>query len=122
MTQRMFPMQKGPPIPWETAKVIYRAYSRLYGTQQSLERLGERGGFGWAEVPVIFKELERRYPALWRELMRDRPTVSLPDDHDVYQGNLWGESGEGRKTTQAAGGYDMAGDRGAGRRAGDCGA
>ena len=46
----------------------------------------------------------------WRELMRDRPTVSLPDDHDVYQGNLWGESGEGRRTTQAAGGYDMAVD------------
>ena len=44
----------------------------------------------------------------WRELMRDRPSVSLPDDHDVYQGNLWGEAGDGRKTTQAAGGYDMA--------------
>jgi alkaline phosphatase D len=44
----------------------------------------------------------------WRELMRDRPSLSLPDDHDVYQGNLWGEAGEGRQTTQAAGGYDMA--------------
>jgi hypothetical protein len=44
----------------------------------------------------------------WRELMRDRPSVSLPDDHDVYQGNLWGEAGDGRRTTQAAGGYDMA--------------
>ncbi len=44
----------------------------------------------------------------WRELMRDRPSVSLPDDHDVYQGNLWGEAGDGRKTTQEAGGYDMA--------------
>ena len=43
----------------------------------------------------------------WRELMRDRPSLSLPDDHDVYQGNLWGEGGEGRKTTQEAGGYDM---------------
>jgi alkaline phosphatase D len=43
----------------------------------------------------------------WRELMRDRPSISLPDDHDVYQGNIWGEGGEGRKTTQAAGGYDM---------------
>lgn len=43
----------------------------------------------------------------WRQLMRDRPSVSLPDDHDVYQGNLWGESGEARKTTQEAGGYDM---------------
>ncbi|MEO6244476.1 MAG: twin-arginine translocation pathway signal protein, partial [Opitutaceae bacterium] len=43
----------------------------------------------------------------WRELTRDRPSISLPDDHDVYQGNLWGEGGEGRKTTQEAGGYDL---------------
>lgn len=43
----------------------------------------------------------------WRELTRDRPSVSLPDDHDVYQGNLWGEGGAGRTTTQEAGGYDM---------------
>ncbi|MEW6304945.1 MAG: alkaline phosphatase D family protein [Verrucomicrobiota bacterium] len=43
----------------------------------------------------------------WRELMRDRPSISIPDDHDVYQGNLWGEAGDGRKTTQEAGGYDM---------------
>jgi hypothetical protein len=44
----------------------------------------------------------------WRELTRNRPSISIPDDHDVYQGNLWGESGVGRKTTQEAGGYDMA--------------
>jgi hypothetical protein len=43
----------------------------------------------------------------WRELMRDRPSISLPDDHDVYQGNLWGEGGEGQKTTQEAGGYEL---------------
>lgn len=43
----------------------------------------------------------------WRDLMRDRPSISIPDDHDVYQGNLWGEGGEARKTTQQAGGYDM---------------
>jgi hypothetical protein len=27
------------------------------------------------------------------ELMRDRPTVAIPDDHDVYQGNIWGNGG-----------------------------
>lgn len=43
----------------------------------------------------------------WRELTRDRPSVSIPDDHDVYQGNIWGEKGAPRKTTQEAGGYDM---------------
>jgi len=25
--------------------------------------------------------------------MRDRPTVAIPDDHDVYHGNIWGAGG-----------------------------
>lgn len=29
----------------------------------------------------------------FRELFRDRPVVTIPDDHDVGQANLWGESG-----------------------------
>jgi alkaline phosphatase D len=36
--------------------------------------------------------------ALWlwafRGLTRDRPTIVLLDDHDVYQGNLWGHGGQ----------------------------
>ena len=42
------------------------------------------------------------------DLMRDRPSISIPDDHDVYQGNIWG--GGGRKVEQKdhdAGGYVM---------------
>ncbi len=71
------------------------------------------GGYNIIRTPVdkaIVDYLRKWYLHgwTWRELMRDRPSLSLPDDHDVYQGNLWGESGEGRKTTQAAGGYDMA--------------
>ncbi|MFB3827128.1 MAG: alkaline phosphatase D family protein [Bryobacteraceae bacterium] len=41
-------------------------------------------------------------------LMRDRPAVHLPDDHDVYQGNIWGAGG--RKVAQQEherGGYVM---------------
>ncbi len=35
------------------------------------------------------------YRFLWafRDLMRDRPTVVIPDDHDVYHGNIWGNGG-----------------------------
>lgn len=29
----------------------------------------------------------------FRDLARDIPSVSIPDDHDVYQGNLWGQGG-----------------------------
>jgi len=28
------------------------------------------------------------------DLMRDRPTICLLDDHDVYHGNIWGEGGK----------------------------
>ncbi len=29
----------------------------------------------------------------FRELMKDRPTVMIPDDHDVYSNDLWGKEG-----------------------------
>ena len=29
----------------------------------------------------------------FRELMKDRPTVMIPDDHDVYSNDLWGKGG-----------------------------
>ncbi len=38
--------------------------------------------FGWLEFGMQF-----------REIMRDRPTITIPDDHDIGQPNLWGESG-----------------------------
>ncbi|MFO1044332.1 MAG: metallophosphoesterase family protein [Planctomycetaceae bacterium] len=38
---------------------------------------------GWIEFGLQF-----------REIIRDRPTVCIPDDHDVGHGNLWGEEGE----------------------------
>jgi hypothetical protein len=40
------------------------------------------------------------------EIIKDRPTVCLPDDHDVGQPNLWGESGKIATLPGAAdGGY-----------------
>jgi hypothetical protein len=37
---------------------------------------------GWIEFGLQF-----------RDIIRDRPTVCIPDDHDVGHGNLWGEAG-----------------------------
>ena len=46
----------------------------------------------------------------FRDLTRDRPTIVIPDDHDVYHGNIWGAGGRrARKqegiTAQDSGGY-----------------
>lgn len=50
----------------------------------------------------------------WRELLRDRPSITIPDDHDVFHGNLWGEGGGPSdvsrgygKSSQDSGGYKM---------------
>jgi hypothetical protein len=42
----------------------------------------------------------------WRDLLKDKPSIILPDDHDVFQGNLWGSGGRAAKHEQA-GGYTM---------------
>jgi alkaline phosphatase D len=52
--------------------------------------------------------LYRYYLWLWafRDLTRDRPTIVMVDDHDVYQGNLWGHGGAAAPNNdQNAGGY-----------------
>jgi hypothetical protein len=42
------------------------------------------------------------------DVMKDRPTVSIPDDHDVGQPNMWGEGGKVSTAFGAAdGGYVM---------------
>ena len=57
------------------------------------------GGYGIFREPVelaMLNYLRKIYLWGWafRDLMRDRPTLALPDDHDVYQGNIWGEGGK----------------------------
>ena len=42
------------------------------------------------------------------EIMRDRPTITIPDDHDVGQPNIWGEGGKISTLKGAAdGGYTL---------------
>jgi len=42
----------------------------------------------------------------FREVIKDRPVVTLPDDHDIGQGNVWGEGGIVADSTAGdSGGY-----------------
>ncbi|MGB0153417.1 MAG: alkaline phosphatase D family protein [Verrucomicrobiales bacterium] len=57
------------------------------------------GGFGIIrdqEGPAILNYLRKFYMHGWAfgEAMRDRPTICVTDDHDVFHGNIWGEGGE----------------------------
>lgn len=70
------------------------------------------GGYGVQRAPLemaILDYLRKWYMHgwTWGDLTRERPSVCLPDDHDVYQGNIWGESGAPQGKTQEQGGYQM---------------
>jgi hypothetical protein len=76
------------------------------------------GGFGVQRAPfekAVLDYLRKWYLLGWEygNLMRDRPTISIPDDHDVYHGNLWGAGGIATppgltgNEAQDAGGYKM---------------
>lgn len=72
------------------------------------------GGFGFAREPVELAMLDYlrkfwQFGWTWRELLRDRPSVVIPDDHDVFQGNIWGQGGrkipKGQERGFVYGGY-----------------
>jgi hypothetical protein len=47
-----------------------------------------------------------KFGLAFKELIRNRPCVSIPDDHDIGQGNLWGENGKvAAKAAGDDGGY-----------------
>jgi alkaline phosphatase D len=41
----------------------------------------------------------------YRDLTRRLPTICIPDDHDVYQGNIWGQGGRKSPGRDHDGGY-----------------
>jgi alkaline phosphatase D len=72
------------------------------------------GGYGLIRDPAdraILNYLRKFYMFGWsfRDALKDRPTVCIPDDHDVFQGNYWGEGGAAMqgldKGASSKGGY-----------------
>ncbi|MCW9707984.1 alkaline phosphatase D family protein [Fodinibius salsisoli] len=77
------------------------------------------GGFGVQRSPVdkaCLDYLRKWYMFGWsyRDIFRDIPCAIIPDDHDVYHGNVWGAGGKDAPTgegwgyaAQDQGGYKM---------------
>lgn len=77
------------------------------------------GGFGVQTSPIEKSSLDylrKWYMFGWsyRDIFRHIPSACIPDDHDVYHGNVWGEGGKNAPTDQGwsyaaqdQGGYKM---------------
>ncbi len=74
------------------------------------ERVGEYGIVREPADIAILDYLRKWYIFGWEygELLRETPAVALPDDHDVYQGNIWGAGGR-RATAYGKPGQDQGG-------------
>lgn len=76
------------------------------------DQLYEGGLAGIVRTPDETAILDYHYHWLrwvwaFRDLTRDVPTVTIPDDHDVYHGNVWGNGG-----VKAEGSFRFASDAG----------
>lgn len=90
---------------------MFFAGDQIYGTT---------GGFTYeqfAPTDIAMLDYLRRWYLFgwtWRYLLRDRPSVIITDDHDIFQGNLWGNGGTALERPRARkwdeGGYLMPAD------------
>jgi hypothetical protein len=71
---KLFPLHPGKGVLRVDAERAYQTYVRNFGEQQTLDRVGERGGFGVAEFVYYFHGLCPRGPEKW-------PTKPCPSCH-----------------------------------------
>jgi len=76
------------------------------------DQLYEKGLAGIERTPLDTAYLDylyhwNRFFLAFGDLTRDMPSVAIPDDHDVYHGNIWGEAGKA-----AIGPYELQHDNG----------
>ncbi|NQZ60145.1 MAG: hypothetical protein HRT88_22055 [Lentisphaeraceae bacterium] len=85
----------------------------FFSGDQIYEEVGGYGIIRKKSDASVVGYLRNYYLFGWafRDIMKDRPTIILPDDHDVYQPNVWGNGGN--KISMAlhdSGGYNMDAD------------
>lgn len=72
------------------------------------------GGFGCPRSPLdraLHGYLRKWYLYGWeyRELLRRTPSLAIPDDHDVFHGNIWGAGGKATSSGQGSAAQDTGG-------------
>ena len=97
--------------------MVFFAGDQLYESNAGGEVLFARNE---SETPAAMENYLakwRRFGMMFRELLRDRPSIIITDDHDVYSDDLWGRGGrrmpsreqtkEGLDDPRTDGGYEQ---------------
>ena len=73
------------------------------------------GGFGVArgkpseEAMLDYLRKYWQFGWTWRSILKDRPSIIIPDDHDVFQGNIWGQAGRALPPSPDGRGFERGG-------------
>ena len=73
------------------------------------------GGFGVArgkpseEAMLDYLRKYWQFGWTWRSILKDRPSIIIPDDHDVFQGNIWGQGGRALPRSPDGWGFEQSG-------------
>lgn len=73
------------------------------------------GGFGVArgkpsgEAMLDYLRKYWQFGWTWRSVLKDRPSIIVPDDHDVFQGNIWGQAGRALPRSPDGRGFENGG-------------
>lgn len=73
------------------------------------------GGFGVArgkpseEAMLDYLRKYWQFGWTWRSILKDRPSIIIPDDHDVFQGNIWGQGGRPLPRSSDGPGFEKGG-------------
>ncbi len=69
MTDKRFPIQDVGTVAWAAAEHAFSNYAQRYGTDQSLMRIAQRGGFGLGEFADLFFGYDGRSPVSRQHLI-----------------------------------------------------
>ncbi len=68
----------------------------FFAGDQIYEHYGNFGVLRTGPVDLSILDYLRKYYQFgwsWRDVLAHRPSVIIPDDHDVFHGNIWGDAG-----------------------------
>ena len=86
--------------------IVFFAGDQIY---ESYGGFGVARGKPSAEAMLDYLRKYWQFGWTWRSILKDRPSIIIPDDHDVFQGNIWGQAGRALPRSAEGPGFEQGG-------------
>lgn len=85
--------------------LVYFAGDQIYESNSGGEVIMAETEAEVPEAMANYLAKWRKFGLTFRDLLRDRPSLIVTDDHDVYANDLWGDGGRRMNGDRTTGGY-----------------